>query len=152
MTGKDTIIEAMARAFYNDYWDGSDKWPDATDNERRLYISGSKAAYEAMLKVPVDEAFVVERIWRLFDQFQSPTIGNRSPSAEASAKAMAKRVFEALRPYLRSQPESVNADLVKTLKICRKWIDSHSYRPPFHDENIALIDKALASTKEAYER
>lgn len=50
----------------------------------------------------VDEAFVVEHIWRLFDQFQSPMIGNRSPKTEESAKIMAKRVFDKLSPYLRT--------------------------------------------------
>lgn len=50
----------------------------------------------------VNKDFIIEHIWRLFDQFQSPLIGNRSPKAEESAKIMAKRVFERLAPYLRT--------------------------------------------------
>lgn len=45
----DEEIESAARANYNDYFDGNDKWPDATDNERKLYKDGAKAALAAFM-------------------------------------------------------------------------------------------------------
>ncbi|OWK35490.1 hypothetical protein FRUB_08053 [Fimbriiglobus ruber] len=59
----------------------------------------------------VDEQFVIEHIWRLFDQFQAPRTGNRSPSAEATAKRKAKEVFDRLHPYFRTtEPMSVSLE------------------------------------------
>ena len=49
-----------------------------------------------------DEKTIVEHIWQLFDQFQSPVIGNRSPSAEASARRKAKEVYDRLLPFLKA--------------------------------------------------
>lgn len=62
-------------------------------------------------EIRYNEEFYIEELWRLFDQFQSPTIGNRSPSAEASARRKAKEVYERLAPYLRTtEPVSVSLE------------------------------------------
>lgn len=45
MTDRQTL--AVARAIYNSYWQGKDKWPDATDNERALNIDMAKSAIAA---------------------------------------------------------------------------------------------------------
>lgn len=45
MTDRQTL--AVAKAIYNSYWQGKDKWPDATDNERAMNIDMAKAAIAA---------------------------------------------------------------------------------------------------------
>ena len=43
------VVEAVAKAIYNSYWQGNDMWPDATTNERAMNIDMSKAAIAALV-------------------------------------------------------------------------------------------------------
>lgn len=40
-------LESGAKACYNAYFGDNNKWPDATDNERALYLDGTKATAKA---------------------------------------------------------------------------------------------------------
>lgn len=40
-------LEKGAAANYNDYFGGNNKWPDATTNERELYLDGARATAKA---------------------------------------------------------------------------------------------------------